>query len=189
MRPRFHRRRGIDVILSDPRGLGRRGFYFDLVVAVAAPVDPESGMTVNLIHVDRWLDEASAAFTEAADVFVLLEGLETFLASRVPERKAVLSRIEVNSQDESWGRDAAGWFYRWRREGLRSDGRVQRPRRFEGVLRSSDPKPIAPSMPAFDDPTGNGVFALATPTGWRWDEWRESDPAGRTIRSWRPLSP
>lgn len=185
MRPRFHRRRGIDVILSDPRGPGRRGFYFDLVVAVAAPVDPESGMTVNLVHVDRWLDEAAKTFAEADDVFTLIEALEKFLAPKAGAQKAALALVELNSDGETWGRDENGWFYRWRRLGDREADGVRRPRRFEGVLRSSETKAHAPpSMPEPRDLEGPGVFILPTPAGWRWAEWRESDPSGRTTRAW-----
>lgn len=205
----FHRQRGIDVILPDPRDGRRRGFYFALTLAVTAPVDPQSGMTVNLVHVDDWLGRIAEKFPSADGIFPWLRDAGAFTASLVAEKTASLVSLQLTASAESWlhrpaSTDGPRWECAWRFESLGpaeastggpnagSSAGVQWPCLREIVLSSEEALPSVNPAGAVTLSSGVAVEKCiaagwpAVPAGWSWKEIREGDPAGRV---WRNFSP
>ncbi|MBX2989066.1 MAG: hypothetical protein KF802_14345 [Bdellovibrionaceae bacterium] len=94
----FGRSRGFEALLQDPRGGDVRGFLFELAVWLEAPVDPLSGMTVNLVKVDAWLDSlipelAARPWSSRSDLLAAAwAGWRDLLKSSPPVR---LERLEL----------------------------------------------------------------------------------------------
>lgn len=58
MQFRLSKRHRFEALLQEPReARAFRGFCFEGTLTVEAPVDPLSGMTVNLADIERWWDE------------------------------------------------------------------------------------------------------------------------------------
>lgn len=156
MRVRFHRSRHFEVILSSPRASSPRGFFFVLSLGVEAPVDPLSGMTVNLSAVDRWLDELPWP-SEAKDVWSLVDLFWACLAPEASRHGARLARLEI--------RDRVSW---WAREG-------ERPREWGFIREQSVPvegvlRPFKREFVAISDLEPSWIDAMEgrelPPSGW-----------------------
>lgn len=89
----------------------RRGFLFKVAAGFSKEVDPLSGMTVNLVLVDRWLRDLKCSLE--ADVFVSKSGILSHafaeimavtrlnLLERAEEEGATLTSLEFR-EERSW---------------------------------------------------------------------------------------
>lgn len=178
MKVRFHRSRLFEVISLDPRARERRGFFFTLSVGFEAPVDPMSGMTVNLVHVDRWLSELAVP-VETDDIWFMMHTFGVALEKRAEEFGARLSRIEIRDGDSWWAREKSLCERGFVREQLKPAD-VLRPVLREFVLRSPDPAEDPP-LKAIDDFNERAIDESVPNEFWGWSlaEIRESDLAGQ----------
>lgn len=109
MRFRLCRRRGLQV------RLGPDLLHFEGVVAVEAPVDPQTGMTVNLQTVDSWIKEvwtlaSSRSWSSTEELLKYLHLNFEILAST----KFVEVRLERPEGISSLGRLGMSFRRRWR---------------------------------------------------------------------------
>lgn len=66
MRTRFFRSRQLELFFQSPRVVTTRGLFFDLILGLEGSIDPESGMIVNLVEVDRIVGRLSALLQSRA---------------------------------------------------------------------------------------------------------------------------
>jgi hypothetical protein len=193
----FNRSRSFELILQNPRDESRRGFYFELVAAVTAPVNPESGMTVNLTVVDEWLRQTEAElsrrqFISATEiVFAARDLLRPMWAARAEirdfwiqlrHRQATLSLEETH--------DDIFVAYRWPANSPDDEG-ILRPCSREAEVRGP--------LDAVDEALGflrtfageteglaftEAMASTVLPEGLRWRRWREERPDGHSAVVW-----
>lgn len=190
MKIRFHRSRSFEVILPTPSGSGRRGFFFRLGLGVEAPVDPLSGMTVNLSVVDGWLDDLGWP-REARGVWSLVDDFWRPLAAKAMTSGATLTRLEIRGDDSWWATDGKlherGFLF----PSFRPREGMLRPCRREFILTSTLPMPRDPAPDEFRN-LREGDIEILLASGWpaipdwNWKEIRDADPAGDLFKTYRP---
>lgn len=114
MKLSFHRARWIE--FSPKNGAVGPVRVFRLEVGVTAPIDPLSGMTVNLVVMDGWLDELALQLEQAADFERTRTAIPDWLRERVSRVGAALVRVRVLEGDEvhEWAPEVSWSRARWR---------------------------------------------------------------------------
>ncbi|KHD87664.1 MAG: hypothetical protein OM95_13005 [Bdellovibrio sp. ArHS] len=107
----FVRETSLNIVLEGALST-RRGFLFYVSAGFYAPINPLSGMSVNLVSVDQWLLELKAhleAKVWVAETEVLnpvwstvLEEARDFLSQRAHAEKAVLQSLSFR-EERHWG--------------------------------------------------------------------------------------
>lgn len=95
--------------------LGRRGFLFHLAAGFSKDLDFESGITVNLVRVDAWLNELKQ--TLEADLGISMSpNHQEFFALQMQKAKNFLSKQAELSGAELTSlcfREERGWSFSW----------------------------------------------------------------------------
>lgn len=129
MRTRFFRSRRLELFFESPRALSARGLFFDLALGLEGPIDPDSGMIVNLVRVDQILDQLSGhlqARTWAAEEEALrdlFDLLDSSFAKLAPARWVEISLC----------REGAVWSFSSSDRGSLSVSREERIESVEGT--------------------------------------------------------
>lgn len=188
MAVRFHRSRGYEVVLQDPRDGRRRGFFFDLSIGVEAPVNAESGMTVNLVRMDHWLALATTRSEwESGDFFGLLGALQEKLEPLVASERARLTRVELRLGPLWWALEHGDEEAGGTASSHRPEGNLERPCRRTVVARRMKASAPAPDFQAILAAAEGRSFEVwvagPPPAGWTWVRFDEADPAGQETMS------
>ena len=95
MKLTFNRSHTVEVKITKPGA--NRAFVFDLEVAIAKPseppVDPMSGMLLNLVDADAMLAELHNTFPSADSFQSLLEKSRDFISAKLKAKGCVLNEI------------------------------------------------------------------------------------------------
>lgn len=86
--------------------------FFKLAAGFSKAVDPESGMTVNLVHVNEWLGEVIRQLSQGdhASEQTVLQFAEKTLKEKSQALGAVVSRVQITAEDHSiFAIDASGF--------------------------------------------------------------------------------
>lgn len=139
MTVRFFRSRGFEIVFPDPRDGRRRGFFFELILGLEAPVDPRSGMTVNLARVEEWLDSAlgpraNPRVREVAGAWAGIETQWVFFEDAASRAGARLRRLEWRGDESSSAREAGAIERSFARTVFRAEDGIERPRRARVIL-------------------------------------------------------
>lgn len=111
----FGRRRALVLIRKRKGAEGPLRFFARVTAVLNAPVDPLSGMTVNLIRVDSWLADLSKHFEEHEfeREFEVLDDMRDHLTALVGS-EARLVRLELADQNQTWVRSSDEYEFRKR---------------------------------------------------------------------------
>lgn len=113
----FVREIPIRIVLEETPSESRRGFLFRVAAGFEKKIDPESGMSVDLVSVDRWMQELKSMFESSilpveqrsvwrADV---AHQAQVFLATRAQDENAHLASLQF--EEERGG--GFGWRADW----------------------------------------------------------------------------
>ena len=100
MTVRFFRRRFIEACIPVEAGETPLLRSFELTVGLEAPVNPLSGMTVNLTKVDQWMSELPKAALLSSE-FRALEDFQAQMRDRIQTEDVVFLSIELK-EDRRW---------------------------------------------------------------------------------------
>ncbi|GEM_PF-1585721 len=118
----FVREIPIRIVVKEALSETRRGFLFRFAAGFEKAVDPHTGMSVNLVSVDRWLEEFKSKI-EASELPIerssswrayVVQQAQAFLATKAKEESAHLASLEFQEERGSgfsWKAELTQGFY------------------------------------------------------------------------------
>lgn len=95
--------------------LYRRGFLFYVAAGFSKDLDPESGMTVNLVQVDEWLNNLKQ-IAEAGEADSSLDNPQEFFMDLMQKAKQILGQhaeMAGSQLNSLCFREERGWSFSW----------------------------------------------------------------------------
>lgn len=107
MKIRFVRSRPMELFFKDPSSEKARGIFFEAGLSLEGPLDPLSGMVLNLVHVDHLL-EVLRQKLETKTWDDVSQALDFFGAEAQALSKGQFHLVSLKNSEAEWRRSSSG---------------------------------------------------------------------------------